>query len=348
METNILHQVVGNVGQIILNRPKKLNALDRASVRELREILEKFAKDSEVCFVILRSNIEKAFCAGGDLLSDKKILEEEGLEAMVDELRAEYALASQITHFDKPILVYLNGITMGGGAGISVGADIRIVTETTQWAMPEMRIGLFPDVALSYYFARMQAGLGEYLAITSNSIQAEDCLWAGVADYKIQSGDYTSLEKELLAMDWYGIEKEEILKKIQKKVEQYSSPKCIGNLEKRSKELKQYFTKSSFKEVFQSLEQEKETSDFARSILDSLNKNSILSMAITWELLKRAKKLSLEECYQLDLVLIRSYFQGKDIFEGIRAILIEKTKDPKWEYKNIDEIPTEVVLSYFK
>ena len=86
MEINILYQVVGNVGQIILNRPKKLNALDRASVRELREILEKFAKDSEVCFVILRSNIEKAFCAGGDLLSDKKILEEQNTLLQVKSL----------------------------------------------------------------------------------------------------------------------------------------------------------------------------------------------------------------------------------------------------------------------
>lgn len=348
MEKNIISKILGNVGIIKMNRPKKLNAFTRELVSELREILEEYEKNSKVSLVILRGNGDRAFSAGGDLLSDQIILETEGLEKALEELQGEYELGKYISRYPKPLIAYMNGITMGGGAGISIVSKFRIVTETTNWAMPEMKIGFFPDVAMGYFFSRMKKGIGKYLAMTSNSISAEDCIWIGAADYKIQSQDYDKFQESFTTFNWTTLSKKEQEEKIKEIIQTFALKIDKCDLEKNQKNIEEYFEKDSLQELLNNLKNKSESVEFAKKLWEGMEKNSPLSMAITWEQLKRAEKMSLEETYQMDIILARNFLLGKDMFEGIRAILVEKTGEPKWEYKNIEEIPTEVILSYFQ
>lgn len=348
MEKNVIFEILGNVGIVKMNRSKKLNAFTRELTTELRKALEECERNEKVFLVILRGSTERAFSAGGDLRSDQLILEAEGLEQAVGELRGEYELGEYISKYSKPLIAYMNGITMGGGAGISMVAKFRIVTETTRWAMPEMKIGFFPDVGMAYFFSHMKRGIGKYLAMTSNTIVAEDCIWIGAADYKIQSQDYEKLQAALVAFDWTSLSKEKQEKKIEEIIQSVALKIEMSELEKNRKEIETYFEKDSLEEILEGLKKNAEHSEFAGKMEEGMKTNSPLSMAITWEQMKRCESLSLEESYQLDTILARNFLSGKDMFEGVRAILVDKTGDPKWEYQRIEDIPREVILSYFE
>lgn len=348
MEKNVICEILGNVGIVKMNRPKKLNAFTRELTTELTEALERFEKNEMISLVILRGSTERAFSAGGDLRSDQLILEAEGLEASVGELRGEYELGEYISKYSKPLIAYMNGVTMGGGAGMSIVAKFRIVTETTRWAMPEMKIGFFPDVGMGYFFSKMKKGIGKYLAMTSNTIAAEDCIWIGAADYKIQSQDYARLQETLADVEWLSFPREKREEKIEEIIQSFALEVEMSYLEKNQKEIESYFEKEALEEILEGLKKNMECSEFAKEMAEGMKTNSPLSMAITWEQMKRCEKLSLEESYQLDTILARNFLSGKDMFEGVRAILVDKTGDPKWEYRSIKEIPEEVVLSYFE
>ncbi len=348
LEKNVICEILGNVGIVKMNRSKKLNAFTRELTTELTKALEECERNEKVSLVILRGSTERAFSAGGDLRSDQLILEAEGLEQAVGELRGEYELGEYISKYSKPLIAYMNGITMGGGAGMSMVAKFRIVTETTRWAMPEMKIGFFPDVGMGYFFSQMKRGIGKYLAMTSNTIVAEDCIWIGAADYKIQSQDYEKLQAALVAVNWTSLSKEMQEKKIEEIIQSIALEIGMGELEKNQKNIETYFEKDSLEELLDGLNKNAKYSEFAKQMEEGMQTNSPLSMAVTWEQMKRCERLSLEESYQLDTILARNFLSGKDMFEGVRAILVDKTGDPKWEYQKIEDIPREVVLSYFE
>ena len=152
----------------------------------------------------------------------------------------------------------------------------------------------------------------------------------------------------MVAFDWTSLSKEKQEKKIEEIIQSVALKIEMSELEKNRKEIETYFEKDSLEEILEGLKENAEHSEFARKMEEGMKTNSPLSMAITWEQMKRCETLSLEESYQLDTILARNFLSGKDMFEGVRAILVDKTGDPKWEYQRIEDIPREVILSYFE
>ena len=178
---SLLHQVVGTVGIAVLNRPAVLNVIDMKLIKALHKQLEAWRAIQAITAVLVRGAGERAFCAGGDV---RAVYEHRGDDAFMHEVyHVEYILDDAIARYSKPYIVLMSGIVMGGGCGISVHGSHRVVTETTQLAMPECRIGLFPDIGASYFLARCPGELGLYLALTGARIGAADALYLGLADY---------------------------------------------------------------------------------------------------------------------------------------------------------------------
>lgn len=352
-EKEVLFERREKLGIITFNRPQKLNSLTRNLTAELRRILQETKNDESISMLLLQGSGDRAFSAGGDLVSTQKVLLEEGIESSIKGFRGEYRSGEMIAEHPKLIISYMDGITMGGGSGLALATDFKLVTEKTRWAMPEMKIGLFPDVGVSYFFARMKNSIGMYLALTGKTIGAEDCCFAGIADIKIAREsfphfleDMVKLSEELPKEEDLEREKAWRLGRVREISKQYALDLEKTFLEENVEKIHYFFSKDSMESIWNALKEEK--SPFAQDTLEEMKMNSPLSMKVTFEQTKRAEKKSLVECYDMDSIMAGHFFRGHDIFEGIRAILIEKTKDPKWEYTSLQDIPEEVVLTYFE
>src|SRR5699024_3559278 len=163
------------VATITLDRPKALNSLTHNMVASMKEKLAEWQHDDSVQVIVMKSSSERAFCAGGDILTLHAAKEsDEAMKAAEEFFDTEYETDQFIYEYTKPIIAVLDGVVMGGGVGISFGASHRIVTEKTKWAMPEMNIGFFPDVGAAYFLNKTPGELGKYLALTASIIPAED------------------------------------------------------------------------------------------------------------------------------------------------------------------------------
>ncbi len=289
MEKDILLNIKGKIGIITLNRPKKLNVLNLNITKKLREYLKECLNNPNIYVVLIEGAGEKAFSAGGDLVTMKEAYEKNGVDATVDILRGEYLSGEMVTNYPKFIISYMDGITMGGSAGIIIGSDFRIATERTRWAMPETKMGLFADVALSYYFSRMKYNIGDYIALTSRIINSDDCLFNGVADIKVDSKNYENwledLENLLEDEDWSQASKENIREEIEKIFKKYELPREESFLEKNKEEIEKYFSKNTLEEIYEILEENSNNSEFAKNILKDFSRNSPISMKVTKELI---------------------------------------------------------------
>lgn len=352
VEKEVILEKQGNLGIIRLNRPKRLNTITKNVVDLVREYLEKLERNKEILAVLFEGSGEKAFCAGGDLLSILELFKEKGEKEATDVFAGGYANCFKISKFSKPIISFMNGIIMGGGVGISRNSDIRIATERTKWAMPETKIGLFPDVAMGYYLSRMKASMGIYLGMTGKIIDGQDCVYSNLATIKISSGLYSKLKEEIVNFlgksEVRKLDKNQLVKKLKKLSEKYSIPYSKCFLERNKKDIDRFFSKSSVEEIIKGLEKEKDNSVFAKMTLEDMKDNSPLSMKIAFEEMKRMKNYKLAEGYKLDLSLVKEIFKGKNIFEGIRAVVIDKTRDANWEEPTIFDVSDEAVNRYFR
>uniref|UniRef100_A0A8C1D2N6 3-hydroxyisobutyryl-CoA hydrolase n=1 Tax=Cyprinus carpio carpio TaxID=630221 RepID=A0A8C1D2N6_CYPCA len=195
--SEVLFEKVGNAGVITLNRPKALNALNLTMIRHIYPQLKKWDKDSETDLVIIKGAGDKAFCAGGDI---RAITEagKAGDSLTQDLFREEYILNNTIGTYQKPYVALIDGITMGGGVGLSIHGRFRVATEKTLFAMPETGIGLFPDVGGGYFLPRLQGKLGLFLALTGFRLKGRDVQRVGLATHFVQSDKIVSLQKDLV------------------------------------------------------------------------------------------------------------------------------------------------------
>lgn len=164
--SEILHSREGAIGTVTLNRPKALNALTTGMVEALYDVLTEFETDPDVAAVVIRGTGDKAFCAGGDVKAVVQMCQDGNIEEAMRFFRSEYRMNYKIYKLQKPYVAFLDGITMGGGAGVSVHGTFRVATERTLFAMPECAIGLIPDIGASYFLPRLPGNLGLYLSLT--------------------------------------------------------------------------------------------------------------------------------------------------------------------------------------
>jgi enoyl-CoA hydratase len=340
-------QVRGRVGFLTLHRPSALNALSLSMVRDLTAVLLHWAADPAVLAVVLqgqgREGKPPALCAGGDIrfFHQAALLGDPRLEDFFTE---EYALNHLIHTYPKPYLAVMDGITMGGGMGISQGACLRIATEHSKLAMPETHIGLFPDVGGGWFLSRCPGHVGEYLAMTGQTLGAADALAVGLADVRMRAADLPVLVERLASPVL------ESADAVLACVTDFAQPAAESLLLGQREAIDLHFSRASPAEIAASLEATHGV--FARQTLAALNQRSPLMLAVALEQIRRARTMTLADDLRMERDLVRHCFHlrpgtASETVEGIRALVIDKDHQPRWNPAQLANVTEAMVADFF-
>lgn len=341
---DVLLQKLGCTGVITMNRPKALNALSLPMIRLIYPQLKTWEQDPETALVIIKGTGGKAFCAGGDILAISDA-GQSGDRLAQDFFREEYILNYAIGTFSKPYVALIDGITMGGGVGLSVHGHFRVATERTLFAMPETAVGLFPDVGGGYFLPRLEGKLGLYLALTGFRLKGRDVHEAGVATHFVDSEKLPNLEKDLISLKAPSKETvSDLLNTYHKKSESGKEKPFV--LAEHLDKINRLFDSTSVERIVHNLKQD--GSSFALQQIETLKKMSPTSMKITFRQLKEGATMSLKDTFTMEYRLSQACMRGHDFFEGVRAVLIDKDQSPKWDPATLEEVTDEYVNSCFK
>ncbi|MGW2339614.1 enoyl-CoA hydratase/isomerase family protein [Streptomyces sp. NPDC001661] len=330
----VLRDVEGRAAHLTLNRPRALNSLTHTMLTSIADALDTWADDPDVRTVVLRGAGERALCAGADIRlfhDDARSGDHSASQAF---LRDEYRLNSRIAHYPKPYVAVMDGIVMGGGVGLSAHGGIRIVTERSKVAMPEVGIGLVPDVGGTYLFTRAPGHLGTHLALTGMAIGAADALLCGLADHYVPSEALPGLLGELA-----GAEADEV-------VARHARQAPPGVLAEQRAWIDACYAADTVEDIVERLFA---TGDVAaKEAADLILSRSPMAVKATFETLRRAARLdSLEQALDQEYRVICAALDTHDLPEGIRAQIIDKDRDPQWSPATLAEVETADVERYF-
>ncbi|HRO82140.1 MAG TPA: enoyl-CoA hydratase/isomerase family protein [Alicycliphilus denitrificans] len=346
MATEVVAEVRGRVGCITLNRPKALNALSLGMVRDLMATLLAWQHDDKVLAVAIRGNGREgpfgAFCAGGDI----RFLHAAGSVGdpqLEDFFTEEYALNHLIHNYGKPYIAFMDGIVMGGGMGISQGGSLRIVTERTRMAMPETAIGLFPDVGGGYFLSRCPGRVGEWLALTGDTIGAADAIAFGLADGFLPADQQAAV--------WEGLGTQAFADGAA--AQQWVASKFVAagacQISARA-QIDQYFALDGVPAIVAALERADD--DWARATAATLRKRSPLMLHVVLEQIRRARAMGLADDLRMERDMVRHCFYLRpgqsETLEGIRALAVDKDQSPRWNPARIEDVDPALVQAFFK
>ncbi|XP_069119775.1 3-hydroxyisobutyryl-CoA hydrolase, mitochondrial-like isoform X2 [Argopecten irradians] len=342
-EDEVLLQTINSTGVITLNRPKALNALNLNMIRRIYPQMTSWEEDPKMRMVIIKGAGEKAFCAGGDI---RAVTEagKVGDPLSQNFFKEEYILNFKIGTYDIPYVAFIDGITMGGGVGLSVHGDFRVATEKTLFAMPETAIGLFPDVGGGYFLPRLGGSLGVFMALTGFRLKGRHVQKAGVATHFVQSNKISELEAALIGLDnpsHHDITT--VIEDFQSKSTDVPDEDFI--LKPDMDKINRLFSAKTLEGIFQDLKND--GSDWATKQLQTLQKMSPTSMKITLRQILEGRNLSLGDCLQMEYRLSQRCIDDKDFYEGVRAVLVDKDQSPKWDPATIEGVTSDKVDWYF-
>ena len=345
LQDEVLADVRNHIGHLTLNRPSGLNAITLDMVRSLTAQLQAWADDPQVYAVVLRGAGEKAFCAGGDIRSLYDSFKN-GDSLHADFFVEEYALDLAIHHYRKPVLALMDGFVLGGGMGLVQGADLRVVTERSRLAMPETAIGYFPDVGGSYFLPRIPGELGIYLGVTGVQIRAADALYCGLADWYLESTRLTDLDQKLDRLQWQDSPLKDLQGVLAKLGVQQLPDAPLAALRPA---IDHFFALPDVPSIVEQLQQVTvaDSHEWALNTVALMQTRSPLAMAVTLQMLRLGRRLPLEQCFALELHLDRQWFERGDLIEGVRALIIDKDKTPRWRPATIHDLNATHVESFF-
>ena len=344
MSEEIAFEIRNHVGYITLQRPAALNALSFSMVQQLDATLRKWADDPQVNAVLVKGAGEKAFCAGGDIRSLHESMQQDG--RMYREFFALEYRMNYLTHrYPKPYIALMNGITMGGGMGISQGARVRIVGDRTRIAMPEVGIGFFPDVAGSYFLSRLRGGLGMYLGLTGGQLRAADAIYARLADVRLDEAGLSSLEDELTRLTWSSNPTADVDRLIGQLA---AGPALVADLELLQSAIDFHFSKPDVPSIMTSLRTERRSQHgaWAQQTLKTMESRSPLMLCVTARQLQLGRSMDLADCLRMELNMVYRCSEEHDFREGIRAVIIDKDQ-PRWNPPQLEEVSQERVDAFF-
>jgi enoyl-CoA hydratase len=334
---DILFEREGGLAIVTLNRPRALNALTYDMVLEMARQLNKWAADGSVRVVLIRGAGDRGLCAGGDIRSIYDAARSGALWP-IRFWRDEYRLNRMISEYPKPVVALMHGIVMGGGIGISAHASHRIVTETTNIAMPEVSIGLIPDVGGTYLLSHAPGELGTHLALTGGSVGAADALALGFADYHVRTVEANGLAN-FLAKARTRSEVEAILV-------DFRTPAGDAPLLRERNWIDQVYAADEVETICERLKEREEPA--AAEALKSIERNSPTSLKATLRALRKARAFGkLAPCLDMELSLVSHCFQSHDLVEGIRAAIIDKDRNPSWSPAELEKVGGRAVENFF-
>jgi enoyl-CoA hydratase len=327
----------GNIGHVLLNRPKALNALNLPMCEVLLPQLRAWMRDDAVKAVVVTGAGEKAFCAGGDIVR----LYEDGKARKSyprDFWSIEYRINVLISRYLKPYVAIIDGITMGGGVGLSVHGGYRVATDRTMFAMPETGIGLFPDVGGTYFLPRMPGATGMYIALTGKRLKGADCVRLGLAQAFVPHDQHAALEDALTKTNG-------TMEDVDRIVKGFAQDVTAAPIDAERAQVDKHYSKDSVEAIIESLKSD--GGEWAQAQLATLAAKSPFSMKLTFAQLKRGESLSMEDSMRLEWRIANRAAMGHEFYEGVRALLIDKDNKPQWKPATVAEVNEAEVEAYF-
>lgn len=349
MSTFVHTDIKHKTGIITLDRPRTLNSLSLDMIRAIARALHDWRDDDKINAVVIRSNSERALCAGGDVrffYDAGRGTPQDGSALLEDFFTEEYALNYLIHFYPKPYVAVMDGIVMGGGMGVAQGSEsnrMRIVTNRTKMAMPEVNIGLFPDVGGGYFLSRAPGELGTYLGVTGETIGAADALYAGLADVFVPAAELPLLW-DMIGAHHTGDIREAILRFAEPFKEQADS--AGSALAGARNTIDKHFSYDDVLSIVEALTSD--ASAFAQATLNTINKRSPLMMSVTLSQLRRSASMSVADCLRMERTMVRHSFEQCEVIEGIRSVVIDKDGAPKWIPSRLEDVTPKMVERYFE
>lgn len=330
----------GQVGIIRLLRKSQLNALTYEMISIIHEQLNQWEQDADIEAVIVSGDGDRAFCAGGDI---RKIYDD--MLAKRSETHQffwrEYRLNHYIANYQKPYIVLMDGITMGGGAGISVHGNFRIATENLTLAMPETGIGFFPDIGASYFLSRVPHNFGLLIGLAGSRLNAADAIYLGLADIYIPANRLDAVYTAICQTK-FG---DSIYDEVNDILNSFSEAPPESELIEIADEVENCFAKPTIEGILEELA--KCPSAWAEKTRQALEKKSPLSLKVTLKQLRHGASKTLDTCLQMEYRLVNRFLKGHDFAEGVRAVIIDKDNNPNWQPHTLAEVTNEMVIDYF-
>ncbi len=341
------------IGIATLNSEKSLNALSLPMVESLLPQLTQWRDDPQIAAVILEGSGQKAFCAGGDIRDLYKAMAEtpdDYADYVQSFFTHEYKLDYLIHTFGKPFMVWANGIVMGGGLGLMAGASHRIVTETSRIAMPEITIGLYPDVGGTYFLNHMPAGCGMFLGLTGASINATDAKHVNLADYFVSDARKQDVLDELLVTRWGdsgALNKKKLNDVLQKFENETRSAMPSGNIRNHQALIEDVTSHDSVEGIVNAILAVETEDKWLSRAKASLANGSPVTAHIVFRQLQKGESFSLADCFRLELGVSVQCGRHGEFAEGVRALLIEKDNNPAWKYASVEEVESSFIDELF-
>lgn len=338
VQDEVLFERKGALGSILLNRPKALNALTLGMCELMTAQLKEWARDDAVKAVIVRGAGEKAFCAGGDvvrLYEDGKA----GKPYPYEFWSTEYRLNTLIKRYPKPYIAIVDGIVMGGGVGVSIHGGFRVATDRTMFAMPETGIGLFPDVGGGYFLPRLSGAAGMYLGLTGKRLKGADCVALGLAEALVPHDRLVELEAKLARDAVSDLDELSFL------IAPFADPVKTAPISADRTAIGRHFVLDSVEAILDSLAAE--DGEWAAEQLKILKTKSPTAMKVTHRQIREGAALSFEDCMKMEWRIANRCATGRDFYEGVRALLIDKDNTPRWSPATLGEVGEADVAAYF-
>ena len=331
MTDEVLISTDHRVGRIRLNRPKALHALTTRMCEAMSEALLAWRNDDSVEAVIIDHAEGRGFCAGGDVVMLWRSGNEDGEDARRF-FFAEYRLNHLLFTYPKPTVAIMDGITMGGGVGISLPCKFRIATENTRFAMPETSIGLFPDVGGGWYLPRLPGQVGEFMALTGARLDGAECHYLGLATHYVEQASLADMVERIAATP----------NRVQGPIGTFASTPPEARIATSLPAITRCFASYRFEDILAALEADQ--SDWAATELDTLRTKSPLSCKVSLRLMEEgARRASFEEEMRAEYALAGRVVRTHDFREGVRAVLIDKDNNPRWDPPTPEQVDDEML-----
>lgn len=338
------------IGILTLNKPKALNALDLAMAELMLDALKGFSTRDDIACVMIDAEGEKAFCAGGDVVSMHQAMVngKDTIPAFLETFfTVEYTLDYTIRTFNKPVVVWGTGIVMGGGMGLMSGASHRIVTETSRLAMPEITIGLYPDVGGSYFLPRLPGKSGLFLGLTGASMNACDARYLGLADYYVPSDKRHDLLETLRRHEWQAEDVDsQVATLINGVSEDEAMPESV--VEKHQAVIEKACSQESLEAIVEGIAAiDSDDDKWLARAQKTLAAGSPVTAHLVYQQIQRGAQMNLAECFKMELIMSCRCGEMGEFQEGVRALLIDKDNAPQWKYASVADVPSDVVEKFF-
>jgi len=337
-----------------LNSERSLNALSLEMIDVLYPQLLAWHQNDAIAMVFLQGSGEKAFCAGGDIVAMYKAMQthpQEYAPAIEHYFTQEYKLDYLIHTYQKPFLVWGNGIVMGGGLGMMVGASHRVVTETSRIAMPEISIGLYPDVGGTWFLNRMPENCGLFLGLTGASINASDAKYTGLADYFVLTEKKTELLEQLSHINWgntVALNHDKLANALHEHELLSNSKLPVSHVRAQKALIEHVMSHDSIEDTVNAIVTVEVEDKWFNKAQQSLMHGSAVSGHLVYRQLKQGKSLTLADCFRLELNLSVKCGQYGEFREGVRALLIDKDNQPKWQFPSVSAVDLSVIDWFFE